>query len=107
MTLSFEDTWIKAAVEHRVLNVTYVNKETRLVYTKRDICPDFIEVAQNGANACWALIGHAPQLGVKSFQPKNFQQVKVTDLKFNPPQSGRWKDLVNLYHERGLEQKSW
>lgn len=107
MTLSFEDTWIKAAVEHRVLNVTYVNKETRLVYTKRDICPDFVEVGQSGANAVWAVIGHAPQLGVKAFAPRNFQLVKVTDLQFSPPQNGRWKELVSLYKERGLDQKPW
>ncbi|MHB8585590.1 MAG: hypothetical protein ACYDDF_07120 [Thermoplasmatota archaeon] len=107
MALSFEDTWIKAAVEHRVLNVTYVNKETRLVYTKRDICPDYIEASPGGSTACWAIIAHAPQLGVKSFNAANFQLCKVTESRFNPPTNARWKDLVTIYKDRGLEGKTF
>lgn len=105
MTLSFEDMWIKAAVEHRILNITYVNKETRLVYTKRDICPDFLQMSDQGASAVWALIGHAPQLGIKAFNPANFEMVRVTDTKFQPPPGARWNELVALYKERGLDQK--
>jgi hypothetical protein len=105
MALTFEDTWIKAAIEHRVLNVTYVNKETRLVYTKRDVCPDYIETTSGGQTACWAVIAHAPQLGVKSFNAGNFQLWRVTDARFNPPSNARWKDLMTVYKERGLDQK--
>jgi hypothetical protein len=51
------------------------------------------------------VIAHAPQLGVKSFNAGNFQLWRVTDARFNPPSNARWKDLMTVYKERGLDQK--
>lgn len=100
--LTLEDAWIKAAVEHRLVTVTYVNPETRLVYTKRDIRPDYVGPDRSGAPALWGLLNHNPFVGTKSFLPQNFQYFQVTGQKFQPDPNGRWKDMVAQYEQRGL-----
>lgn len=104
MSLTIEDAWIKAAVEHRLVTVTYVNPETRLVYTKRDVRPDFVGPDRNGNLALWGLLNHNPFVGMKSFAPQHFQMLKLTPQRFQPPSEGRWRDLVQAYHDRGLDQ---
>ena len=105
MSLSPEETWIKAAVEHRLVTVTYVNPETRLVYTKRDVRPDFVGSDKTGNTALWGLLNHNPYVGFKAFAPQHFQSLKLTTQKFQPPPNGRWKELVQAYTEKGLANK--
>lgn len=104
---SVEDLWIKAAVEHRLVTVTYVNPETRLVYTKRDVRPDYVGPDRTGETACWGLLNHNPFVGMKSFTPRHFQLVRLTPQKFQPPNEGRWKELVQLYNDRQLGTKDF
>ncbi len=105
MSLSLEDTWIKAAVEHRLVTVTYVNPETRLAYTKRDVRPDFVGPDRAGVTALWGLLNHNPFVGIKSFAPQHFQMARLTPQRFAPPSDGRWQELVQTYKERGLDRK--
>jgi hypothetical protein len=105
MPLTLEDAWIKAAVEHRLVTITYKNPETALVYTKRDVRPDWVGPDRSGQTALWGLLNHNPFVGMKSFTPQNFQFFQVTNQKFQPTNEGRWKDLVQLYQQRGLEKQ--
>ncbi|HLE97849.1 MAG TPA: hypothetical protein VI997_10800 [Candidatus Thermoplasmatota archaeon] len=100
--LSIEDAWIKAAVEHRLVTVTYLNPETRLVYTKRDVRPEFIGPDRTGSAALWGIFNHVPQVGMKSFLPQNFQFFQVTESRFSADPNGKWRDLVPQYEERRL-----
>ena len=102
--LTLEDAWIKAAVEHRLVTITYVNPETRLVYTKRDVRPDYVGPDRTGANALWGVFNHVPQVGTKSFLPQNFQYFQVTAQKFYPDPNGRWKELAGEYEQRRLAE---
>jgi hypothetical protein len=104
MPLSLEELWIKAAVEHRLVTVSYVNPETRLVYNKRDIRPDWIGPDKNGTLALWGLLNHNPFVGMKSFSPQFFQYVKLTNDTFQPLPNGRWKELQQTYAEKQLDQ---
>ncbi|MHB8605090.1 MAG: hypothetical protein ACYDCK_07500 [Thermoplasmatota archaeon] len=102
MPLTLEDTWIKAAVEHRLVTVTYENPETRLVYTKRDIRPDYIGPDRSGSPALWGVLNHNPMVGVKSFQPQYFKAFKIQPQKFQPEPNGRWNALVAAYNDKKL-----
>lgn len=105
MSLSPEEVWIKAAVEHRLITVSYKNPETRLVYTKRDVRPDFVGPDHTGNNALWGLLDHNPFVGLKSFTPQHFEMMRLTNDKFSPPPGGRWKELVQVYNELKLGEK--
>lgn len=104
MPISLEEAWIKAAVEHRLVTITYKNPDTALVYTKRDVRPDWVGPDARGASALWGLLNHNPFVGLKSFSPQNFQYFQVTGQKFQPPADGRWKELVSSYQEKGLDK---
>lgn len=106
MSLNLEETWIKAAVEHRLVTVTYVNPDTRLTYTKRDVRPVFVQKdPQSGRTALWGLLNHNPFVGVKTFTPEHFQLARITPQKFQADPNGKWKDLVPRYHELGLQTR--
>lgn len=104
MTLTLEEAWIKAAVEHRKLNITYLNPETRLQYLKREVEPDMVTVS-NGKLHCWGTLSHIPHIGPKAFVADFFKDVKVTDQTFTPRPGSRWAELKAVYDQNGLAQK--
>lgn len=81
MTLTLEELWVKAAVEHRLIHVSYKNPETKLVYNKRDIRPELVTADQAGTPTLWGLLNHNPFVGLKAFSPKFFEGAKLTDRK--------------------------
>lgn len=105
MTLTLEELWVKAAVEHRIVHVSYKNPETRLVYNNRDVRPELVTADPAGKATLWALLHHNPFVGRKAFAPQYFTTAKLTNEKFKPA-SGDWQQLVPIYQELGLEQKS-
>lgn len=105
MTLTLEEMWVKAAVEHRILHVSYKNPETRLVYNKRDIRPDLITADPSGNATLWGLLNHNPLVGLKAFTPKFFEFARLTPEKFKPVAGSRWEELVPIYQELGLDKK--
>src|SRR5438552_18884126 len=48
MTLTLEELWVNAAVEHRLAYISYRNPETKLGYNHRDIRPELVTAAQTG-----------------------------------------------------------
>jgi len=107
MPMTLEDAWIKAAVEHRLVTISYKNPDTALVYTKRDVRPDWVGPDNRGSTALWGMLNHNPFVGHKSFAPQNFQFFQVTNQKFQPAPDGRWKELTTLYQERGLDKMTF
>ena len=106
MTLTLEEMWVKAAVEHRLVHVSYKNPETRLVYNKRDVRPDLVTADEAGQTTLWGLLNHNPFVGLKAFSPKYFESVKITNETFKPAPGSRWQELVPIYKEMGLDQKA-
>lgn len=105
MTLTLEELWVKAAVEHRLVHVSYKNPETRLVYNKRDIRPDLVTADESGNTTLWGLLNHNPFVGLKAFSPKFFEAFQLTNEKFQPGPESRWEQLVPIYEELGLKDK--
>ena len=105
MTLTLEELWVKAAVEHRLVHVSYKNPETRLVYNKRDVRPDLVTADPNGNPTLWGLLHHNPFVGLKAFTPKFFETAKLTKETFKPAPGSRWQELVPIYDELGLKDK--
>ena len=105
MTLSLEELWVKAAVEHRIVYVSYKNPETRLVYNNRDIRPELVTADETGGTTLWGLLNHNPFVGLKAFSPKYFTTYKLTDQTFKPAANSRWQELVPIYQQMGLEGK--
>lgn len=103
MTLTLEQMWVKAAVEHRLLHIHYKNPETRLVYNKRDIRPELITSDESGKPTLWGLLNHNPAVGLKGFNPGHFTSVALTNEKFKPRHDSRWQELVPIYQELGLD----
>ena len=104
MTLTLEEMWVKAAVEHRIVHVSYKNPETRLVYNNRDVRPELITADPAGKATLWGLLNHNPFVGRKAFAPQFFQQAKLTSQTFKPL-SNDWQQLVPIYQELKLAER--
>ena len=105
MSLTLEELWVKAAVEHRLIHVSYKNPETRLVYNKRDVRPELVTADEGGNATLWGLLNHNPYVGLKAFSPKFFESARLTTERFKPAPNSRWQELVPIYKELGLDQK--
>jgi hypothetical protein len=106
--LSLEDAWIKAAVEHNIINIDYFSARTKRENTNRDIEPDFVGTSRNGRNnGFWATFCHLRHQGPRCFQPNTVRRFNVTSKTFTPSIHGRWQELVPLYNARGLKNKSF
>ncbi|HWG89686.1 MAG TPA: hypothetical protein VNZ52_02455 [Candidatus Thermoplasmatota archaeon] len=106
MTLTLEEAWIKAAVEHRKLSITYVNPETKLQYTRREVEPDTVTV-QGEKVHLWGILSHIPHVGPKAFLPNAFKDIRVTEATFNPRPGSRWQEMKAVYDQQGLAHKSF
>jgi len=105
MSLSLEEMWVKAAVEHRLVYVSYKNPETRLVYNKREIRPDLITADEKGNPTLWGLLNHNIGVGLKGFNPDFFTEARLTDTRFTPVAGANWEKLVPIYEEHDLSNK--
>ena len=106
--LSLEDTWIKAAVEHRTMLITYFSGRTKREETDREIEPDYVGESRDGRNrGLFATFCHLRLEGPRCFKPDSFIKFSLTDNKFTPlpPPKGRWKELTPLYEQRNLKDQ--
>ena len=103
MTLSLEDTWIKAAVEHRVINIDYFSIRTKREYTKRDVEPDYMGASKNGFLGLWATWCHLRSQGPRCFKPDSVKRFSITYKTFSPSPDGRWEELIPIYEQKGLK----
>ena len=104
MTLTLEELWVKAAVEHRLVYISYRNPETKLVYNNRDIRPELVTADPTGKATLWGLLNHNPFVGRKSFAPNFFTSAKLTGQTFKPL-TNDWQQLVPIYQQMGLDKK--
>ncbi len=106
--LSLEETWIKAAVEHRIINIDYFSARTKREHTNRDVEPDFVGFSKDGKNkGLWATFCHLRNQGPRCFLPNTIKRFKVANRKFIPSSQGRWQELIPLYNNKGLKEKEF
>lgn len=106
--LSLIDTWIKAAVENRIINIDYFSQRTKQEVIQCDIEPDFFGVSKyRRNNGLWATFCHLRGQGPRCFQADSIQRFSVTSKTFTPSPLGRWKELIPLYEQKGLKEKSF
>ncbi len=106
--LDLIDTWIKAAVEHRVLNIDYFSARTKQEHTSRDIEPDFVGTSRDGRNnGLFATFCHLRQEGPRLFKPDSIRRFTATDKSFEPSHQGRWRELIPIYERKGLNNQSF
>ncbi len=106
--LSLEETWIKAAVEHRILNIDYFSARTKRENTNRDIEPDFVGTSRDGRNrGLFATFCHLRHQGPRCFMPSTVKRFSATSKSFTPSPHGRWRELILVYKAKGLEHKNF
>ena len=107
MPLNLEDTWIKAAIEHVILEIGY-HSETKNETTIRTIEPDFIGYTSKKYTLCYyAIFCHLRHEGPKCFQPGRIFRYRPTGEHFEPSPLGRWTELQSEYDRKGLAQISF
>lgn len=107
LELSLEDIWIKAAVEHKILEMTYLSAGKKEL-TQRKIDPDFVGFSRTGKTyGFWVTYCHLRKTGPRCFSPKRIKQLLVTDETFSPSPKGRWKELLPAYRKKKLDQKEF
>ena len=106
--LSKREAWIKAAVEHVILEIKYFSGKTRGEFTIRQVEPDFVGWGRDGRNnGYWATFCHLRYEGPRCFTPETIIQYKTTGQSFEPSSLGRWRELVSEYERLGLVSKSF
>ncbi len=96
--LSLRDTWVKAAIEHRTLNIRYYSGAIRDEITEREVEPDFILISENWQDfGCWGFCRLRNQ--VRVFNVKGILDWEFTGNEFIPNPNGRWNELTDYYHK--------
>jgi len=97
--ISLEDAWMKAAVEHKTIEIRY--RDTKGEVTLREVEPDFFGPSRNGKNSgCWGLC--RLRGGIRCFSPENILEWRYIGNSFEPNPVGRWQELEAIYEQRKL-----
>ena len=104
--LSLEDAWIKAAVEHKTLEINYFSGKTKGELTVREVEPDFYGWSTNNRNfGCWGFCRLRNE--TRCFVPDNVQSWRYLGNEFHPNPIGRWQELLSIYEQRELAQATY
>jgi hypothetical protein len=107
--LELREAWVKASIEHRILRIRYFSKRKREV-TIREVEPDFFGYSKEGSFGCWAFFDYLRRDRSRCFKPDKILEWKVTRRKFNPSRFAsirRWRELIPLYQNLGLDKEPW
>jgi predicted DNA-binding transcriptional regulator YafY len=99
--VSLEDAWIKAAVEHKTIEIRYCSNKTKGEVTVREVEPDFFGSSRNGKNfGCWGLCRLRGE--IRCFSPESILEWRYVGDNFEPNPVGRWQELLAIYEQRKL-----
>ena len=106
--LSLKEAWIKAAVEHIVLTIEYFSARTKRELTRRAVEPDYVGVSRDGKNrGFFTTHCHLRRTGPRCFKADSIGKWAATEKTFKPSPHGRWRELVPIYNELNLKNKSF
>jgi predicted DNA-binding transcriptional regulator YafY len=104
--LSLIDVWIKAAVEHKTLEITYHSGRTKGETTTREVEPDYYGWSIDHKNfGLWAVC--KMRRDVRCFKEDSVLSWKYTGNSFTPNPRGRWQELISIYNSKGLASKQF
>ena len=104
--LSLFDAWIKAAVEHKTLAITYYSGKTKKQTTVREVEPDYYGLSRDGKNfGLWGIC--RLRRNVRCFLPENVLGWKYVGNSFTPNPQGRWRELIPIYEKKKLAQQKF
>lgn len=104
--LSLIDAWIKAAVEHRTLEIVYYSGRTKGQTTVREVEPDYCGLSADGNNSgLWAVC--RMRRDIRCFKPDSVLKWSYVGNPFVPNPRGRWQELVQTYNSKGLADQEF
>ncbi len=104
MSLNLPDTWVKAAVEHVVVQLLYRTPEGEII--SREVEPDAIAFDGDDVTSL-AGYAHTDRALLQCFRPEQILDLAPTGRRFRPPSGGRWEELRLLYRSRELAGRDW
>lgn len=103
-TLSLLDTWVKGAVEHQIIKISYYSGPIKNEVTEREVEPDFILTNEEWKEyGCWGFCRLRNQIRV--FNVKGILKWNLTENKFKPNPEGRWTELGEYYNSKNLSKR--
>jgi predicted DNA-binding transcriptional regulator YafY len=104
--LSLVDAWIKAAVEHKTLEITYYSGRTKGETTTREVEPDYYGWSINHKNfGLWAVC--RMRRDVRCFKEDSVLRWRYIGNSFTPNPRGRWQELISIYNSKGLASEQF
>jgi len=101
------DAWIKAAIEHKTLAITYYSGKTKKETTVREVEPDYYGWARDGKNfGLWGIC-RLRRRNVRCFLPENVLDWQYVGNSFTPNPRGRWRELIPIYEKKKLAQQKF
>ena len=106
MLLNLSDAWIKAAVEHVTLQISYYSARTKGQRTIREVEPDYFGPSRDGKNSgCW---GHCRlRQANRVFVVDSILGWEYVGNQFQPNPKGRWSELIPIYNRKQLDKIKW
>lgn len=98
--ISLIDAWVKAAIEHQTIEITYRSEKNET--TVREVEPDYYGWSINGKNfGCFGLCRLRGGT-LRCFKPENVLNWRKIGNPFSPNPRGRWQELLLVYKEKDL-----
>jgi len=102
--LTLEDAWIKAAIEHKTLEITYISEKRET--TIREVEPDYFGGSTNGRNfGCFGICRLRGD--IRCFKPENVVSWRYIGNVFSPNPLGRWQEHLAIYNQKGLANQNF
>lgn len=103
--LTIESAWIKAAVEHKTIEITYHSEKNET--TVREVEPDYYGWSTNGRNfGCFGFC-RLRDGNIRCFKPENILEWRYVGNLFSPDPQGRWHELMAVYQQKGLAETNF
>ena len=104
--LPLRDAWIKAAVEHKTLTITYHSGRTKGENTVREVEPDYYGYDVTGKNhGCWGFCRLRRE--IRCFKEDSVLNWRYSGDTYPPNPVGRWQELIPTYKAKKLDQVNW
>jgi hypothetical protein len=105
--------WIKAAVEHRIVRLEYLEKPSQSTVSVHEVEPDHVGrrggflILRTGPPVLRAARDRSTGEGPCSFEPAFIISMELTDETFEPRPEGRWMEHLEEYHALDLRDEEF
>lgn len=103
--ISLENTWIKAAVEKRIIIVDYFDREEKQVMTNIEIEPYYFCVCDKDIKK--GLFGIKKNGKSLIIDPDSITNLQVKEEKFTPKHHSKEYEIEKIYKKKDLKYKRY